>query len=645
MDRTSPNISSRLVAVVYGLLIVTSVATIIVLRRGDDREVAQRPKPYVTLQRPTSEARLLPPTSTRHELAHAATIIPATAESTATSEPSAEPIRVAQLLPPVIEPLPEVETAPPPPTVREVPIVPAPVIAAPTLPAPDLTPPTAPVADAPNPQSFAATLQAEPYRIGSFTQYGTITPADVRAIALQNNKDIAVIGRIPQVNRNLIDVELAAFDPVFNIALNGGRYNRQTSTQIQSLGSNVPVLKTDFWLPINGLNQVYLEKFFVTGGKVQVGLGQTYYNYSPAGGFVTINPAYQSSLNILAEQPLFRGRGPAATTAPMQIARANHEQTWHVFRATVNAVLRDAENAYWETYAAYQDFEVRDIAYRQALETVERERGRLQLGEGSVPDVAQAEEQCEAFHIARTTAQNRLIAAERALRRLLGLPPADPRPIVPATPPSDAPLSIDWDHAAASARQRPEFAAQQAAVEAIEIELARRQNGLLPDLSVQAIYSVTGLDSHFGDAWGIAGTWAHNSWTAGVVYKQPIGRRSDRAFADRATAALALETARLQQLEHEILHQLDAAYQNVQAAQRMLELHRRRREAAAVQLAARRELYLENRAALRDQLDAEARYASALYDESLARVNYQKALTDWNFARGEMGDGDVVLAP
>lgn len=638
MVRSTRSNSLRLTAAVYGLLFVTSVATIVVLRRGDD-DFARPSTPLVAVPRTTREVRLLPPTSRSERTEPHAPIVPAAATA-AMNERNEEPVRTAQLLPPVIEPLPEVEAVP------SVPVYEAPAVEAPTTPAPYVAPPTAPLPPiaAPSP-SFAMPQQAEPYPIGSFTQYGTITPADVRALALQNNKEIAVIGRIPEVNKNLIDVELAAFDPVFNLALNGGRYNRQTSSQIQALGSDVPVLKTAFWLPINGLNQVYLEKFFVTGGKAQIGLGQTYYNYSPAGDFVTINPAYQASLNILAEQPLFRGRGPVATTAPMQIARANNEQTWHVFRATVNQVLRDAENAYWETYAAYQDFEVRDVTYRQSLETVERERGRLQLGEGSVPDVAQAEEQCEAFHIARTAAENRLIASERTLRRLLGLPPGDPRPIIPAVSPSDAPLSIDWEHAAATARRRPELAAQQSAIEAIEVELARRRNGLLPDLSVQAIYSVTGLDPNFGDAWGVAGTWAHNSWTAGVVYKQPIGRRADRALADRATAALALETARLQQLEHEILHQLDAAYQNVQAAQRLLELHRRRREAAAVQLAARRELYLENRAALRDQLDAEARYASALYDESLARVNYQKSLTDWNFARGEMGDGDVVLAP
>jgi outer membrane protein TolC len=485
---------------------------------------------------------------------------------------------------------------------------------------------------------------ADPYRLGTFTEQGTITPEEVRLLALRNNKDIAVVGLAPEVAEPLIDAESAVFDPVFNIALNGGRYNQQTSSQVQALGEDIPVLKTAFWLPNDRLNQTYFEKLFVTGGKLQAGLGQTYYNYSPAGDFVFINPAYQASFNATLEQPLFRGRGPAATTAPIRIAKANHEQSWYAFRATVNQVLRDAEAAYWDVYAAYQDDEVRDLSYRQAMETWEREQGRLQIGEGSVPDAALAEEQATAFHIARTDAENRLIAAQRNLRRLLGLAPGDPRPLVPATSPAEATVNLDWDHAASTALSRPEIAAQRAAVEAVEVEMARRLNGLQPDLSVQAIYTATGLDSDFGTAWATAGEFQYNSWTAGVVYKQPLGRRNDRALADRAAAALALESARLRQVEHEILHQLDGAFQNVQAMQRILELNRRRREAAALQLTARRELYLDNRASLRDQLDAEIRYASALYEESLATVNYQRALTDWNYARGAIGEGDVVFA-
>jgi len=442
-----------------------------------------------------------------------------------------------------------------------------------------------------------------------------------------------------------IGTEAAVFDPVFQLNTQGGHYNRQTSTQIQSLGTNIPTLRTTFLLSGAGLNQAYFEKLFTTGGRVQFGVGQNLTSYSPTGSFVFVNPAWQSSLNLTLEQPLFRGRGATATEAPLRIARANQAQSWHVFQANVNQILRDAETAYWETYSAYHELQLRDLALAQAAATVEREQERLRVGEGAIPDVAQAVEHAEEFRIERADAENRYIAAQRLLRRVMGIPPDDPRPIIPATLAGDAPLVVDWNAGTQQALTRPELAAQRAVVEAAQIELARRQNGLLPDISVRAIYSVTGLNNQWDGAWSSVGSWNYNDWTAGVVYRQPLGRRADQSLAQRAQTAVSMETARLKQLEHEIIHQLAGTYQDMEAAQRMLELHRRRREAAAVQLEARRELYLENKALLRDQLDAEERYTSAMLDEALARVQYQRTLTNWNYARGAMTENSLVLSP
>lgn len=593
--------------------------------------------------------------------------------------PSTPPDTIAEPLPPIVvdepaanPPVASIVAGPAPawkPPVAQPPVA-QPPLAQPPLAHPSTTEPPAtvqqhaptpndlpvaspePPAAAPLTESSPSNLPPSPWSrfvasfgAGHFTEQGTISLSDVRVMALRNNKDIAVLGNLPQIAGATAGLEEAIFDPVFTINPIGGRYNRQVATEVQSLNADSNVLKTGFLLPGSSLNQVYVEKLFTTGGRIQVGVGQNLQQYSPAGDFVLVNPAWQSSVNMIVDQPLFRGRGPNWNEAPLRIARANQLQSQHAFQATVNQVLRDAETAYWDAYAAYQDFEVRRMAAAQALETVERERGRLRLGEGSVPDVAQAEEQAEAFQIGQAEAENRLIDAQRTLRRLMGLAPDDPRPIIPATAASDAPVVVGREDAAAQALNRPEIGAQQAIVEAAEVEVCRRRNGLLPDISVRAIYSVTGLDNHWDEAWSTVGTAGYNDWTVGAVYKQPLGRRADNSLAQRAAATLSLESAKLRQLEHEILHQLDSACQNVAAAERLLSMHRRRREAAAVQLEARRELYLENRAQLRDELDAEARYASAVLDESIARVNYQRALTDWNYARGSISSEDVVVAP
>jgi outer membrane protein TolC len=481
---------------------------------------------------------------------------------------------------------------------------------------------------------------------GSLADYGaaTISIDDARAMALRNNKDVAVLGYAPQMAGATIEQEASAFDPVFNVNMQGGHYFRQTSTLVNALGTGIPTLNTTFWQPGAGLNQIYVDKLFSTGGRVQAGIGQNLASYTPSGDFVFVNPAWQSSLNFMLEQPLFRGRGPVATQALLKIARANEAQSWQQFQALVNQILRDAEVAYWETSDAYREMQLRDMALAVAVGTLEREQERMRIGEGAVPDVAQAQEHVEEYRIDRADAENRYIAAQRELRRVMGIPPDDPRPIIPSTVAGEAPLVVDWNAGSAQAMNRPELFAQRAVVEAADAEYRRRLNGLQPDLAVRAIYSVSGLDSQLDGAWSSVGTWDYNDWTAGIVYRQPLGRRSDNALAQRSQAALAMETARLRQLEHEVVHQLGAAYDQLQATERMLGLQRRRREAAAVQLEARRELYMEGRGMLRDQIDAEERYATAMIDEAAAQVDYQRALTQWNFARGAMNDATVALA-
>src|SRR5207248_10464424 len=51
----------------------------------------------------------------------------------------------------------------------------------------------------------------------------------------------------------------------------------------------------------------------------------------------------------------------------------------------------------------------------------------------------------EQFNLDLVTRTSDVITTERALRNLLGLPPADNRRIIPVTPPIEARLEPDWD--------------------------------------------------------------------------------------------------------------------------------------------------------------------------------------------------------
>ena len=441
-----------------------------------------------------------------------------------------------------------------------------------------------------------------------------------------------------------VGVEAAVFDPSFNINTQGGHYFRQTSTLINSLGTGIPTLNTTFWNSNGGLNQVYFEKLFVTGGRAQVGVGQNLTSYSPTGDFVTINPAWQSTLNLILEQPVFRGRGAVATEAPLRIARANQNQSWNAFQTLVNQILRDAEAAYWETSETYREFQLRDLALAQALRTLDREQERMRIGEGAIPDVAQAQEHVEEFRIDRAETETRYIIAQRELRRIMGVPPDDPRPIIPATIAGDAPLVVDWEvgrsagHGKAgncgtagrrrSGRRRISPTRQRFAARPGRTGDLLRQRSRQPTRRRLELLGGLGLQRLDGRRRLPAAVRASRRSIAGATCGIGAKHGAGSASATRARSHLSIGRA------------LD----DLQATEKLLGLHRRRREAAAVQLEARRELYFEGRTSLRDQVDAEERYTDAMISEAAARVDYQRAITRWNFARGAINDASLDVS-
>ncbi len=391
---------------------------------------------------------------------------------------------------------------------------------------------------------------------------------------------------------------------------------------------------------------IALTKPLQTGGSFRISQGAAYDRISPAGSSVLVNPAWRSSTNFTLEQPLLRNRGLKVNRLGICIAQTNRRQSIHAFRATIQGQLRDVELAYWELYYADQDFSSRRKAVQYAWATWDKEKQKLRLGEGSIPDVAQAREQYEKFRIESNMAENAVLHAEGQLRRVLGIPGWDGRRVVIADQPLRVELTTDWHSAMAQALgNRPELRARREAVRAARMALSRARNGLLPDVAFVGRYSITGLDDQYDQSLNRLTEGDHGEWTLGFVYQQSIGRRPAGAAVRRVEAILGRQRGLLQKAEHEIVHELQAAYQELAAAGRALDLYQGRLEAAAVQLNAREELYRLGEMSVDLLLRAQATYTEAQREDALGVVRYNQAIAKWEYAKGSiLNRGHVVLA-
>ena len=491
---------------------------------------------------------------------------------------------------------------------------------------------------------------------------------EVNQIALKSNKQVLVYSMQPGQAGSGIEARLAEFDAYFSVGGDWGRSNTPLTSSVNVAGSGQSSLVTNTFgnstfsgtsltggissagfgtntttggatqdtpLSLPGQDLMDIVKKTATGGTAQLSYGLGYTRQSRIGLFTLVNPAWNSVVTASVRQPLLQGGGVEYNRANIQIARANYDQSIRVFEQVVQTMLRDVESAYWQLGFTYYDLYSREVGLEQALITWRKVRAEVEVGRSAIPDLAQAREQFEFFRADRLSALQRLLTAERNLRLSMGIPPEDNRQIVPIDAPVLAQYKPDWGTAAIEAVSlRPEIVAQTFVVRAAELELFRQKNGLMPDLSVSASYSLTGLGNEFDKSIVQLTDGNFQGWMLGIRYARQIGERAANAAVRSAQLNLEQEKKNLDFLRHTAIHELTDAYRNIMANYQLIDVQGERRRAAATQLQARAEQYRTGQTTLDELLDAQSFLADAIRDEGSAIAQYNQSLIQWEFAKG-----------
>lgn len=472
---------------------------------------------------------------------------------------------------------------------------------------------------------------------------------EARQIAMTNNPGIIVLGHMPQENATFVDNEMAFFDPAVGVNAQGSMLDRQVRSIIQTQGAISPDQDVNLFGPstedainLRRPSQLYLTKQLTNGAQFEMGFGTGYIFEDPVGGLNFKNPSWLTETYFSVYQPLFRGRGEDIATAQIAIAQAGAAESSFTFKARVTELLRDLETAYWDLVFAQRERSIRSEALAVAAKTLDVERERLRAGESSLPDVARARQQFEAFRADMLIAENRVVVGDFQLRRLAGLPAEDGQTLALTEKPYYN-VPLDWELATNTALCRAELEAQRTFIHAAEIDLHRQQNGLKPDVHVRLTYGRSGLEEQFGRSASTLFDNQYQNWTVGLLYQRNLRQRGERANVHRSELIVSRARAELRRLEHNIAHDLSLAYQNAMTAFRVYEAERARAKAAGDELKARRELYLERRTTLDEQLRAESRYIAAKVAENAAMQSYHEALVAWDFASGQIFDQNVCI--
>jgi hypothetical protein len=495
--------------------------------------------------------------------------------------------------------------------------------------------------------------------------------------------------RTPEIAVTSVNRQLQQTDPRFGTAAALSAFDAQLSATA-NFNKNDRIFNNNFYaggatsfLQDYHDYQMELSKRTATGSALAIrGISNYDDNNAPANTFPS---SWNSWLEGEMRQPLLQGgglefnriAGPSSTPGVYNgilIAKVNSDMTDADFQVGLRDYVSNLENAYWDLYAAYREYDARKRGYasvenlynekykpfenRQPGDDQARETEAAFIRQQLLSMKSELDESLFGRLVNGTEVRNGstggtlqtvggVLSAERRLRLLAGMPVSDGRLIRPADEPSMAEYNFDWSLVIDEAvMHRPELQKQNLAVRKRELELLAAKNYLNPRLDAVGRYRVRGFGDDLIAGGNQGGTQPassvgnlfggdHQEWAVGVEFTVPLGFRKAHAAVTNAELGLHRERILQREQQREVVSGLAGAFTDKERAWENLQTALNQYLAArkyADAVLSRDDTPDERRVdAIRRQTTAEAGFFRA-------RAEYAIALKNIHFEKGSILD-------
>ncbi len=273
-----------------------------------------------------------------------------------------------------------------------------------------------------------------------------------------------------------------------------------------------------------------------------------------------------SRLSVRFTQPLMRGRGVVYNTSLIVLAEIDTNAARDEFRRQLESHLLEVTRAYWGLY-----LERGTLAQRVKLFTktraILRQLERRQHIDAQRTQLISARAAYDERRSELVRAQAAVKNAETRLRTLINadsLGQASYVELIPTEKPTHEYFAIELTDAMQTAIQnRPEVAQAIQELRAASVRLDMARHEMMPVLNAVTEVYVAGLEgrSDVGDAWVQQFSDGAPSYTAGLQFNVPLGRRA-------ASARLGRRRIELRQLEAQYRKVLESIRSEVEIAVR-----------------------------------------------------------------------------
>ncbi len=462
------------------------------------------------------------------------------------------------------------------------------------------------------------------------------------ALALENNLNVQVQRVTPQVRDLQVAQAKAAWLPTFN----GNFSTRSSNSPVGNIFAGARTkLTTDMLAGSVGVNQVLPW----TGGNYTVAWDTSRQESNNA--FATRNPTLGAGLELSFTQPLLRNLRIDSSRQQLQVSLNNRDLADLELRQTLLTTVRNVRVAYWELSYQRSSLEVQRQSLALAEESLRNNRARVEIGTMAPIDIIEAQAEVAAREESVILAEAAVAQAEDRLRALI-FDPKDPDFWTLRLELTDQPVfeARDIDVEAAVRRaleQRTDIRQARKELETTDVNIKFYRNQTLPDVSLQADYSVAAqggiervlegfpdpietsrTERSYGQVMRSLFGRDFPTWSFGVRVGYPLGRSSAEAALARATLERNQAQTRIRNLEMQIVTQIRDLARQVNTNRKRVEATRASREFAERRLEAEQKKFAAGMSTSYFVFQAQRDLAQARNAELRAILDYNRSLVD-----------------
>jgi outer membrane protein len=365
-----------------------------------------------------------------------------------------------------------------------------------------------------------------------------LTLGDAVAAAVANNLDAETARLARAIRDEELAQAVAAFDWVLGAGVGVERLDQPSIGILFPGAGSTPVIP-NVTLQKNVDYSASLAKPLTSGGSVSLSVGSKRIDNLQANLF-TPDPAWTTAVTLGVTQPLLRGFGEDVSLAEVRLAANNGRIAAEDVRARLLDVVAQVEQAYWNLVSA----RARLVSAEWLVSAGEEVRDILAKRrefDATLAEYANAVATVEARKALVIQARRALSEAGNQLKALLNdpaLPIGGEADVVPADLPSVAAFEADLRGSIETAlANAPAVAQALVAVESADIGVVVADNGLLPQLDLEASVAWFGLDKSWSESYAQVGEGDFVNSLAALRFSQALGNR----FAEAAYARARLQ--------------------------------------------------------------------------------------------------------